>query len=85
MKKKKKGEKEGKGDERGIVAQDSYPEENQAIGPGLFEARQRSSSQPIVCTVKVACIDRTVGLSFTSSIDDDYFRHRISVLTKTAQ
>lgn len=47
--------------------------------PGLFEARRRSSSQPTVCTVKVARIDRTAGLSSTS-IDDDYFRHRISGL-----
>lgn len=45
-------------------------------GPGLFEARRRSSNQPTVCTVKVARIDRTAGLSSTS-IDNDYFRHRI--------
>jgi len=65
----------------GIAVQDSYPKENQGYtpGPGLFEARRRSSSQPTVCTVKVARIDRMAGLSSTS-IDDDYFRHRISGL-----
>jgi len=44
-------------------------------GSGLFEARRRSSSR---LSVKVARIDRTAGLSSTTSIDGDYFRHRIS-------
>lgn len=61
-----------------IAARDSVSQGKPRLyrGPGLFEARRRSSNQPTVCTVKVARIDRTAGLSSTS-IDNDYFRHRI--------
>ncbi|CAL1680107.1 unnamed protein product [Lasius platythorax] len=78
-KKKKEADTRGKETNKGIAVQDSYPKENQGNtrDPGLFEARRRSSSQQTVCTVKVARIDRTAGLSSTISIGD-YFRHCIS-------
>lgn len=77
----KRRREEGGRSGRNNGSRDSYPEENQGWktqSPGLFEARRRSSSQPTVCTVKVARIDRTAaGLSSATSIDADYFRHRI--------
>lgn len=57
---------EGKRDEQNSGSHTGFVSQGKRLyrqGSGLFEARRRSSSQPTVCTVKVARIDRTVGLS----------------------